>query len=233
MKKILIIENDLSIAELEKDYLELSNFEVTIMADGAEGEKRAITGNYDLILLGVDLPGKNGFEVCKNYREQFFEPVIFVTSRKEDIDIIHGLGVGADDYIIKPFNPSELVARVKAHLNRYEAVVDHLTKRDKEVEKISVGELEIDRLSRRVFIAGEEKRLTSKEFDLLFFLAKNPNHVYTKEELFEEVWEGHLVERDIATVTVHIKKIRAKIERDTANPQYIETIWGAGYRFRA
>lgn len=232
MKKILIVENDLSIAEMEKDYLELSNFEVTVVTDGVEGEKRAITGNYDIVLLEVELPGQDGFEICRRYREQFLQPIIFVTAKKEDIDIIHGLGLGADDYITKPFRPSELVARVKAHLNRYQSLVEHLAMREKEVEKITTGELEIDRLSRRVFVSSEERKLTSKEFDLLFFLAKNPNHVYSKEELFQEVW-GYTAMGDIATVTVHIKKIREKIERDTSNPQYIETIWGAGYRFKS
>lgn len=232
MKKILIIENDLTIAEMEKDYLELSNFEVTVVTDGVEGEKRAITGNYDIVLLEVDLPGQDGFEICRRYREQFLQPIIFVTAKKEDIDIIHGLGLGADDYIMKPFSPSELVARVKAHINRYQSLVEHLAMREKEVEKITTGELEIDRLSRRVFVSSEERKLTSKEFDLLFFLAKNPNHVYSKEELFQEVW-GYKAMGDIATVTVHIKKIREKIERDTSNPQYIETIWGAGYRFKS
>lgn len=232
MKKILIIENDLTIAEMEKDYLELSNFEVTVVTDGVEGEKRAITGNYDIVLLEVDLPGQDGFEICRRYREQFLQPIIFVTAKKEDIDIIHGLGLGADDYITKPFSPSELVARVKAHINRYQSLVEHLAMREKEVEKITTGELEIDRLSRRVFVSSEERKLTSKEFDLLFFLAKNPNHVYSKEELFQEVW-GYKAMGDIATVTVHIKKIREKIERDTSNPQYIETIWGAGYRFKS
>ena len=184
------------------------------------------------MLLEVELPGQDGFEICRRYREQFLQPIIFVTAKKEDIDIIHGLGLGADDYITKPFSPSELVARVKAHINRYQSLVEHLAMREKEVEKITTGELEIDRLSRRVFVSSEERKLTSKEFDLLFFLAKNPNHVYSKEELFQEVW-GYKAMGDIATVTVHIKKIREKIERDTSNPQYIETIWGAGYRFKS
>ena len=232
MKKILIIENDLSIAEMEKDYLALSNFEVTVVTDGIEGEKRALTGNYDIVLLEVELPGQDGFEVCQKYREQFLKPIIFVTDKKEDIDIIHGLGLGADDYITKPFSPGEFVARVKAHLNHYQTLTEQLVKPEKEVEKITAGELEIDRLSRRVYVAGEEKKLTSKEFDLLFFLAKFPNHVYSKERLFQEVW-GYKVAGDVATVTVHIKKIREKIEKDVSNPQYIETIWGAGYRFKS
>lgn len=232
MKKILIVEDELPTAELEKDYLELSDFEVTIETDGLEGEKKAMSGEYDLLILDVMLPGQDGFEICRKFREKYLEPVIIVTARSEDIDIIHGLGLGADDYITKPFSPSELVARVKAHLNRYEALVDHSMANVSTNEKIEIGELEIDKTARRVFVRGKEKSLTSKEFDLLYFLAKNPNHVFPKEELFQEIW-GIGPIGDIATVTVHIKKIREKIEKDTSNPEYIETIWGVGYRFKS
>lgn len=232
MKKILIVEDELPTAELEKDYLELSDFEVTIETDGLEGEKKAMSGEYDLLILDVMLPGQDGFEICRKFREKYLEPVIIVTARSEDIDIIHGLGLGADDYITKPFSPSELVARVKAHLNRYEALVDHSMANVGTNEKIEIGELEIDKTARRVFVRGKEKSLTSKEFDLLYFLAKNPNHVFPKEELFQEIW-GIGPIGDIATVTVHIKKIREKIEKDTSNPEYIETIWGVGYRFKS
>ena len=211
MKKILIVEDELPIAELEKDYLELSDFEVTIETDGLEGEKRAMSGEFDLLILDVMLPGQDG---------------------KDDIDKIHGLGLGADDYMTKPFSPSELVARVKAHLNRYEALVDHSVTNESVNEKIEIGELKIDKTARRVFVRGKEKSLTSKEFDLLYFLAKHPNHVFPKEELFQEIWGVGPI-GDIATVTVHIKKIREKIEKDTSNPEYIETIWGVGYRFKS
>ena len=232
MKKILIVEDELPIAELEKDYLELSDFEVTIETDGVKGEKRAMSGEYDMLILDVMLPGQDGFEICRKYREKFLAPVIMVSAKKEDIDKIHGLGLGADDYMTKPFSPSELVARVKAHLNRYETLVDKVPTKESENEMIEVGDLKIDKTARRVFVRGEERSLTSKEFDLLYFLAKNPNHVFPKEELFKQIWGVGPI-GDIATVTVHIKKIREKIEEDTSNPEYIETIWGVGYRFKA
>lgn len=232
MKKILIVEDELPIAELEKDYLELSDFEVTIETDGVEGEKKAMSGEYDMLILDVMLPGQDGFEICRKYREKYLAPVIMVSAKKEDIDKIHGLGLGADDYMTKPFSPSELVARVKAHLNRYDTLVDKAPKKENENEMIEVGELKIDKTARRVFVRGEEKNLTSKEFDLLYFLAKNPNRVFPKEELFQQIWGVGPI-GDIATVTVHIKKIREKIEEDTSNPEYIETIWGVGYRFKA
>ena len=232
MKKILIVEDELDIAQLQKDYLELSNFDVTIVSDGIEGEKMALTGIYDLLILDVMLPGQDGYEICKKYREKYLSPVIMVSAKKEDIDKIHALGLGADDYLTKPFSPSELVARVKAHLTRYEALVAHQPEEvGKEPAGIVCGDLRIDKDSRRVFVGSEEKNLTSKEFELLFFLASNPNHVYSKEELFQEIW-GTSSEGDNATVTVHIKKIREKIELNTAKPQYIETIWGVGYRFK-
>ena len=234
MKKILIVEDELPIAELEKDYLELSDFEVTIETDGIEGEAKAMSGEYDLLILDVMLPGQDGFEICRKYREKYLAPVIVVSAKKEDIDKIHGLGLGADDYMTKPFSPSELVARVKAHINRYESLTEKSSEKTAKNETIEVGDLKIDRTARRVFVRGEEKNLTSKEFDLLYFLAKNPNHVFPKEELFQQIWDvgpigGNGMVGDIATVTVHIKKIREKIEQDTSNPEYIETIWGVGY----
>lgn len=232
MKKILIVEDELSIAELEKDYLELSDFEVTIETDGIAGEKKAMSGKYDLLILDVMLPGKDGFEICRKYREKYLSPVIIITAKKEDIDIIHGLGVGADDYMTKPFSPSEMVARVKAHLNRYEALIEHSKAHNNTNRQIETGELMIDKTARRVFVRGEEKNLTSKEFDLLYFLASHPNHVFPKDELFQQIWGVGPI-GDIATVTVHIKKIREKIEKDTSNPEYIETIWGVGYRFKS
>lgn len=232
MKKILIIEDELPIAELEKDYLELSDFEVTIETDGIEGEKKALSGVYDLLILDLMLPGTDGFEICRKFRERFIEPVIMVSAKKEDIDKIRGLGLGADDYMTKPFSPSELVARVKAHLNRFDILVDQSVIKDSENEIIIAGNLRIDKTARRVFIDEEEKNFTTKEFDLLYFLAKNPNHVFSKEELFQKIW-GFTSVGDIATVTVHVKKIREKIEKDTSNPEFIETIWGVGYRFKA
>ena len=228
MEKILIIEDETAIAELEKDYLELSNFEVTIEADGVNGAARALDEDFDLILLDLMLPGMDGFDICKLIRERKDTPLIIVSAKKDDIDKIRGLGLGADDYMTKPFSPNELVARVKAHLARYK----RLTGSDMEKnEMITIRGLKIDITARRVWLNDEEKNFTTKEFDLLTFLATHPNHVYSKEELFKEIWEMDSV-GEIATVTVHIKKIREKIDRATSKPQYIETIWGVGYRFK-
>ena len=227
MKRILIIEDEESIAELEKDYLELSGFEVEIENDGAEGLKKALSEEFDLFILDLMLPGVDGFEICRKVREVKNTPIIMVSAKKEDIDKIRGLGLGADDYITKPFSPSEMVARVKAHLARYERLIGS-SMPDNEI--IEIRGLKIDKTARRVWVNGEEKNFTTKEFDLLTFLAQNPNHVYTKEELFNKIWDMESI-GDIATVTVHIKKIREKIEFNTAKPQYIETIWGVGYRF--
>ena len=226
-KRILIIEDEVSIAELEKDYLELSGFEVVMKYDGTAGLMEALDNDYNLIILDIMLPGTDGFEILKKVREAKDTPILMVTAKKEDIDKIRGLGLGADDYITKPFSPSELVARVKAHLSRYE----RLTGAESKGNEIVIRGLKIDKTARRVWVDGVEKQFTTKEFDLLTFLAEHPNHVYTKEEIFREVWDMDSV-GDIATVTVHIKKIREKIEFNTAKPQYIETIWGVGYRFK-
>lgn len=228
MSRILIIEDEEAIAEIEKDYLELSDFEVIIEENGERGLEKALTEDFDLILLDVMLPGKDGFEICKEIRKVKKVPILMVSAKKDDIDKIRGLGLGADDYLSKPFSPSELVARVKAHLARYERLVNSSDEKNNFIE---IRGIRIDRTARRIFINEEEKSFTTKEFDLLTFLADNPNHVYSKEELFREVWGMESV-GDIATVTVHIKKIREKIEEDTTNPQYIETIWGVGYRFK-
>lgn len=228
MSKILIIEDEEAIADLEKDYLELSDFEVTIENSGDKGLKTALGGDYDLVILDLMLPGIDGFEVCKRIREEKNIPIIMVSAKKDDIDKIRGLGLGADDYMTKPFSPSELVARVKAHMARYDRLVGSNQKVN---DIIEIRGLKIDKTARRVYIDGEERVFTTKEFDLLTFLAENPNHVYSKEELFREIWDMDSI-GDIATVTVHIKKIREKIEFDTAKPQYIETIWGVGYRFK-
>ena len=228
MSKILIIEDEEAIADLEKDYLELSGFEVKICNTGDEGLQTALREEFDLIVLDLMLPGLDGFEVCKKVREKKNIPIIMVSAKKEDIDKIRGLGMGADDYMTKPFSPSELVARVKAHLARYDRLVGSSNKNN---DVIEIRGIRIDKTARRVMVDGEEKAFTGKEFDLLTFLAEHPNHVYTKEELFREIWDMDSI-GDIATVTVHIKKIREKIEFDSAKPQYIETIWGVGYRFK-
>jgi DNA-binding response OmpR family regulator len=228
MSKILIIEDEESIAELEKDYLELSGFTVEIENSGDDGLKRALEEKFDLLILDLMLPGTDGFEICKRVRKVKNTPILMVSAKKEDIDKIRGLGLGADDYITKPFSPSELVARVKAHLARYERLIGSGVQ---ENEIIEIRGLKIDKTARRVYVNGEERSFTTKEFDLLTFLAQNPNHVFTKEELFCRIWDMESV-GDIATVTVHIKKIREKIEFNTSKPQYIETIWGVGYRFK-
>ena len=228
MSKVLIVEDELSIAELEKDYLELSSFEVEIETDGKQGLEKALKNDFDMIILDIMLPGVDGFEICKQIREAKEIPILMVSARKEDIDKIRGLGLGADDYMTKPFSPSELVARVKAHMERYNRLVGSNVHKN---DVIEIRGIKIDKTARRVWVNGEETTFTTKEFDLLTFLAENPNRVFTKEELFREIWDMESV-GDIATVTVHIKKIREKIEFNTAKPQYIETIWGVGYRFK-
>lgn len=228
MSKILIVEDEVTIAELEKDYLELSGFDVVMQHTGDAGLKAALNEDFNLIILDLMLPNVDGFEICKKVREKKNTPIIMVSAKKEDIDKIRGLGLGADDYMTKPFSPSELVARVKAHLARYERLVGSGVKAN---EIIEIRGIKIDKTARRVYVNGEEKAFTTKEFDLLTFLAENPNHVFTKEELFNKIWDMESI-GDIATVTVHIKKIREKIEFNTSKPQYIETIWGVGYRFK-
>lgn len=228
MSKILIVEDEEAIADLEKDYLELSGFEVEVANEGTLGLEKALSGEYDLFILDLMLPGVDGFEICRKIRDEKNTPIIMVSAKKDDIDKIRGLGLGADDYMTKPFSPSELVARVKAHLARYDRLIGSAAEKNKIIE---IRGLKIDTTARRVWVNGEEKTFTTKEFDLLAFLATHPNHVYTKDDLFREIWDMESV-GDIATVTVHIKKIREKIELDTSNPQYIETIWGVGYRFK-
>lgn len=228
MASILIIEDEISIAELERDYLELSGFEVEIETSGNSGLERALKEDFNLIILDLMLPGIDGFDICKKIRENKNTPIIMVSAKKDDIDKIRGLGLGADDYMTKPFSPSELVARVKAHMARYQRLVGSNARQNDIVE---IRGIKIDKTARRVWVNGEEKAFTTKEFDLLTFLAENPNHVFTKDELFREIWDMASI-GDIATVTVHIKKIREKIEYDTSKPQYIETIWGVGYRFK-
>ena len=228
MSRILIVEDEVAIADLEKDYLELSGFEVEVENEGMTGLARALAEDFDLFILDLMLPGIDGFEICKQIREKKNTPILIVSAKKDDIDKIRGLGLGADDYVTKPFSPSELVARVKAHMARYERLVGSGMV---ENDIIEIRGIKIDKTARRVWVNGEEKQFTTKEFDLLTFLAENPNHVYTKEELFREIWEMESI-GDIATVTVHIKKIREKVEVDTSKPQYIETIWGVGYRFK-
>lgn len=227
MSKILIVEDEVAIADLEKDYLTLSGFEVMLEYTGDAGLKRALEEDIDLLILDIMLPNMDGFEICKEVRQKKDIPIIMVSAKKEDISKIRGLGFGADDYMTKPFSPSELVARVKAHLDRYQRLVGSARKVN---DIIEIRDLKIDKTARRVYIGDEEKTFTTKEFDLLTFLAENPNRVFKKDELFREIWDLESV-GDIATVTVHIKKIREKIEKNNSKPEYIETIWGVGYRF--
>ncbi|XRG80624.1 response regulator transcription factor [Rossellomorea sp. GAMAL-10_SWC] len=228
MKKVLIIEDDQSIALLQRDYLEINDFEVEIESNGKSGLQKALSQEYDLIILDLMLPELNGFEICKKIRERKDIPILIVSAKTEDIDKIRGFGLGADDFIVKPFSPSELIARVKAHLSRYQRLAN---KGYLNVDELQVRGLTIQKDSRKVLVNGEEKIFTTKEFNLLTFLASNPNKVFSKELLFDRIW-GFETVGDISTVTVHIRKIREKIEVDPSNPDYIETIWGAGYRFK-
>ncbi len=228
MSRVLIVEDDISIAELERDYLELSDFEVDLAADGVQGLAMLQEKAYDLFILDLMLPGLDGFELCKKIREKQDVPILLVTARKDDIDKIRGLGMGADDYITKPFSPGELLARVKAHLARFDRLTGIQSRGN---ERVEIRGLIIDRTARRVWVGEEEVSLTGREFDLLTYLATNPNRVFSKQELFKAIW-GLESLGDVATVTVHIKKIREKIELNMARPQYIETVWGVGYRFK-
>ncbi|HEX7714719.1 MAG TPA: response regulator transcription factor [Bacillota bacterium] len=228
MKKILIIEDDLNIAELERDYLKLNGFAADIEADGVKAAKMAVSGDYEVIIVDLMLPNKNGYEIIKEVRKSLEIPVIVVSAKTEDIDKIRGLDYGADDYLTKPFSPAELAARVKSHINRYERLRGNSTA----LEVIAHKGLEINTASHKVLVNGREVQLTSKEYELLVFLASNPNVVFSKEHLFNSVW-GDEDFGDIATVPVHIQKIRKKIEKDPANPELIETLWGTGYRFNA
>lgn len=228
MKQILIIEDDINIAELEKEYLQLNGYKVEIIQDGAQGLKKALMGIYDLIIVDLMLPGKDGYTIVKEVRDKYEIPIIIVSARSEDIDKIKGLGFGADDYLTKPFSPAELVARIKSHRIRYE----RLSGKKIQTSIITHKSLEIRTDSHKVFVNGKEVILTTKEYDLLLFLASNPNIVFTKDQLFDNIW-GEEYFGDTATVAVHIQKLRKKIERDPGNPEYIETLWGTGYRFNS
>ena len=228
MHRILIIEDEEAIAELEKDYLEVNGYEAVIENRGDTGLLRAIKEEFDLVILDLMLPGMDGFSVCNEIRNEKDIPILIVSAKKEDIDKIRGLGFGADDYITKPFSPSELVARVKAHLARYERLVGNTTAKNRIIE---IRGLKIDQDARKVFVNDVEKQLTAREYDMLLYFVQNPNKAIPKKELFSAVW-GLESFGDISTVTVHINKLRDKIEYDSSNPQYIETVWGVGYRFK-
>lgn len=227
--KILIIEDDLSIAELENDYLQMSGFECDIATDGETGLNMAKSEDYALIIVDIMLPGRDGFSVCKEIRKEKDIPIIFLSAKSDDIDKVRGLGLGADDYMTKPFSPSELVARVKSHIQRYEKLISRGAEKKKDI--IVIRGLKIDKNAHRVYIDEEEVAMPVKEFELLLFLAENPNIVFSKERLFDRIW-GMDAMGDVSTVTVHIQRIRDKIDRNQSGNKYIETVWGAGYRFR-
>lgn len=228
MKNILIIEDDVNIAELERDYLKLNGYKADVVHDGAQGLQKAMSGAYDVIIVDLMLPNKNGYDIIKEVRKKYEIPVIVVSAKSEDIDKIRGLDYGADDYLTKPFSPAELAARVKSHIKRYERLKGNNPSNDFIVHR----GLEINTAAHKVFINGKEVQLTTKEYELLYFLASNPNIVFTKDQIFDSIW-GNDYYGDTATVPVHIQKIRKKIEKDPSNPEFIETLWGTGYRFNS
>lgn len=228
MKKILVIEDDLNIAELQRDYLQMSGYQVDLLQDGEQGLQMALAGSYDLVIVDIMLPGRDGYQIIQGIRKKREIPLIIVSARSEDIDKIRGLGFGADDYLTKPFSLAELAARVKSHISRYERLRGIIQKQ----ETINSGGLEINTASRKVYVNGKEIKMTAKEYELLLFLASNPNIVFSKERLYDAIW-GEDYYGETATVAVHIQKIRKKIENDPGNPQYIETLWGTGYRFNS
>ena len=229
MKKILIIEDDLNIQGIEKDYLEANSFSVSTAADGETGLKMALSGDFDLILLDIMLPKMDGLEVCRKIRAEKDIPILLVSAKKEDLDKIKGLGFGADDYIVKPFSPGELVARVIAHISRYNRLTAK-EKKNTDDKDITIGTLKLEKASRRAYINDTEIVLTNKEFDLIYFLAKSPDTVFTKEELFNEIWNYDSI-GETSTITVHVNRIRDKIKEIDPNLDFIHTVWGRGYRF--
>ncbi len=229
MKKILIVEDDELAAGLERDYLEASGFEVEIAGNGIEGLRLAKTRTYDLLLLDVMLPGKNGFDICREIRQEQNIPIILITARTEDVDKVRGLGLGADDYIVKPFNPMEMVARVQAHIRIHERLLSE-QRNGRPEEEIVSGELVISVPGRKVTVAGAEVNLKNREYELLVFLASHPGIVFSKDTLFDRIWGMDAV-GDTATVMVHINRLREKIEKNPQKPEYILTVWGAGYKF--
>lgn len=225
--RILLIEDDASIAELQKDYLEINQMTAEIANDGLIGLNRALNEIFDLIVIDIMLPSMDGFEICRRIREKKNIPLMIVSAKKEDIDKVRGLGLGADDYMTKPFSPSELVARVQAHIKRYQL----LTGNDQVNDVIERGQIRMDKSAHRVFVLGEEVLFTTKEFELLLFFMEHPNRVWMKEQLFRQVWELDDLDGDIYTVVVHVGRIREKLKKGKLSESPIETIWGSGYRF--
>lgn len=226
-KRILIVEDDDDIASIEKDYLEVSGYEVHVEEDGARGLSEALTGIYDLFLLDVMLPNMDGFEICRKLRDKTDKPIMLVTAKREDIDKIRGLGYGADDYIAKPFSPGVLVAKVKAQLAQY----DRLKGTKRETKRITLGDIMLEPDTRRVWVDGKEKELPNKEFQLLEFLMEHPDVVFSRESLYTRIW-GFDSLGNTSTVPVHINRLRETVEKDPANPRHIITIWGVGYKFK-
>ncbi|ETT55685.1 MULTISPECIES: response regulator transcription factor [unclassified Paenibacillus] len=229
MTRVLIIEDDSAIAAIERDYLEINDFTVEVAEDGITGLELALSEEFQLILLDLMLPGEDGFSVCRKLRSQLDIPILMVTAKQEDIDKIRGLGLGADDYIVKPFSPGELVARVKSNLAQY-ARLKGMSGSNTE-SRIESGPFVIHTLSHRAYLHGRELELKKKEFDLLHFLIVNADIVFSRDSLYERIW-GFDAMGDNATVAVHINRLRDKIEPDPGNPKYIQTVWGAGYRFQ-
>ena len=231
MKKVLIIEDDLAIAEIERDFLAINGYETKIVSDGINGLREAMTGNYDLILLDLMLPEMDGYDICKRIRNKVDVPILMVTAKTEDVDKIRGLGLGADDYISKPFSPTELVARVKANIAQYDRLRSSPASKE-QFEEIKIGNISLNKQTRRVYVEGREVDFKNKEYELLYFLMSNPEIVFSKDTLYERIW-GMDAFGDIKTVAVHINRLREKIEKDPANPMYIQTVWGVGYRFKS
>jgi two-component system response regulator ResD len=225
--RVLVVDDEPTIAEIVARYLERANYETRIAGDGHAALSRVATWHPDLVVLDLMLPGLDGLEVMRLVRESGGPRVgiILLTARGDEADRIDGLRLGADDYVVKPFSPAELVARVDAVLRRNEPE-DHGPQ-----PPLRIAELEIDTAARRVLVASREVALTQREFDLLLFLARHPNQVFTRDQLMEQVWRFSFYS-DTSTVTVHIRRLRAKIEREPARPRHIETVWGVGYRLR-
>ncbi|MDL2319132.1 response regulator transcription factor [Eubacteriales bacterium OttesenSCG-928-A19] len=228
MQKILIIEDDPNIAGLERDFLEINGFQTEIASDGHEGLQLALSGAHDLILLDVMLPGIDGMEICRRIRPKLDTPILMVTARSEEVDLIRGLGLGADDYITKPFSPTQLVARVRANLAQVARLKGSVSPEAGQ-SGITIGRITLNPSTRRVFVEGREVELKHREYELLYFLMSNPEIVFSKEQLYERIW-GMDALGDSKTVAVHINRLREKLEKDPANPVYIQTVWGAGYR---
>jgi len=234
MNRILIIEDHMPLAEISRDFLQIEGFDVTIVTDGLDGYNKAVSEQYDLILLDLMLPGMDGYDICRNIRDKIDIPILMVTAKVEEIDKIRGLGLGANDYITKPFSPTEMVARVKSNLAQYERMSNSKNRAEvaiKPSDEIKAGRITTNLVSHRVYVDGEEIGLKNKEYELLVLLISNPDMVFSKEHLYEKIW-GMDALGDLKTVTVHIGRLREKIEKDPQNPEHLQTVWGAGYRFK-